>query len=97
VNARSNSVWFTYHEGTRSSKSMIKIQKDVGCVLSEAAEGEERHRDLISTGKHQYIARPKQAWIGWKIWIQGDGSAKGSSTACQQFPNISPSLQQASS
>ena len=65
VNARSNNVWFTYHEGTRSIKSMIKIQKDVGCVLSEAAEGaaegEERHRDVISTGKHQYIARLKQA------------------------------------
>jgi hypothetical protein len=97
VNTRSNNVWFTYNEGTRSSKSMIKIQKDAGCVLWEAAEGEERHRDLISTGKHQDITRLKQAWIGWKIWIQGDGSAKGSSTACQQFPNISPFLQQASS
>lgn len=46
---------------------MIKVQNDVGHVLEwEAAEGEERHHDLI-TGKYQCSARLKQAWIGWKI------------------------------
>jgi hypothetical protein len=55
------------NEGMTSRRSMIKIQNDVGRVLEwEAAEGEERHHDLI-TGKYQYATRLKQAWIGWKI------------------------------
>ncbi len=61
---------------------MIEIKNDVGRVLGwEAAEGEERHHDLI-TGKYEYAARLKQAWIGWKIQIQEDRSTRGSSTAC---------------
>lgn len=63
VNGRQNKVYLPYHKGTRSKKGMIKIQNDVGRVLEwEAAEGEERHHDLI-IGKYQYSARLKQAGL----------------------------------